>query len=93
MARLFTASQLRRLVFVWTAVFAMLTLLLPLFCVITTPTVAWVLPVNACALMGIATYRLLVRPGGSGYRALFRTLSVSAALVFGLIALNPFLSF
>ncbi len=92
MLRLFSTAQLRRLVFIWTAVFAVMTLLLPLFEIVITKTAAWLLVANALTLIALVTYRLIIRPHEASYRPLFRALNASAALVMGLIVLGSVLS-
>jgi len=86
MLRVLSVEQLRALVFVWVASFAVLTLCLPLYRVILSPIAAWALLANALVLASVLGASL--RAGGEGYRRLFRSLNLSLALVMGVILID-----
>jgi hypothetical protein len=86
MLRVLSVEQLRALVLVWVASFAVLTLCLPLYRVILSPIAAWALLANALVLASVLGASL--RAGGEGYRRLFRSLNLSLALVMGVILID-----
>jgi protoheme IX farnesyltransferase len=89
MCQLFTETQLYRLVFTWTTVFVVATLLLPLFEIVHTQAIVWILNINALTLVGLFAKPLFKKPTPQTYHILFRTLNSSATLVIALIAINP----
>jgi protoheme IX farnesyltransferase len=86
MLRLLSVEQLRQLVFVWAAAFVVLTLCLPLYRVILSETAAWILFANALILAIV--FGVLLRGDRDRYHALFRHLSLSLAIVMGVILID-----
>jgi protoheme IX farnesyltransferase len=86
MLRVLSVEQLRALVLVWVASFAVLTLCLPLYRVILSQIAAWALLANALVLASVLGASL--RGGGEGYRRLFRSLNLSLALVMSVILID-----
>jgi protoheme IX farnesyltransferase len=86
MLRVLSVEQLRALVLVWVASFAVLTLCLPLYRVILSQVAAWVLLANALVLASVLGASL--RGDGEGYRSLFRCLNLSLALVMSVILIE-----
>jgi protoheme IX farnesyltransferase len=86
MLGILSVGQLRQLVFVWAAAFVVLTLCLPLYRVILSEAAAWVLFANGLLL---ATFFGICLWGGRDrYRALFRQLSLSLAIVMSVIVID-----
>ena len=86
MLRILSLRQLRQLVFVWVAAFLVLTLCLPLYGVILSETAAWILFANALILATV--FGICLQGDGDRYRALFRHLSLSLAIVMSLILID-----
>lgn len=86
MLRILSLRQLRQLVFVWVAAFLVLTLCLPLYGVILSETAAWILFANALILATV--FGIGLQGDGDRYRALFRHLSLSLAIVMSLILID-----
>ena len=86
MLGILSVEQLRTLVLVWVAAFAVLTLSLPLYRVILSQIAAWALLANALVLASVLGASL--RGGGEGYRRLFRCLNLSLALVMSVILIE-----
>jgi protoheme IX farnesyltransferase len=86
MLRILSVGQLRQLVFVWAAAFVVLTLCLPLYRVILSETAAWVLFANALILATV--FGICLQGGSDRYRALFRHLSLSLAIVMSVILID-----
>jgi protoheme IX farnesyltransferase len=86
MLRVLSVEQLRALVLVWVACFAVLTLCLPLYRVILSQIAGWALLANALVLASVLGASL--RGGGEGYRRLFRSLNLSLAMVMSVILID-----
>jgi protoheme IX farnesyltransferase len=86
MLRILSPGQLRKLLLVWVAAFVLLTLCLPLYRVILSETGAWALIANAL-LLAIA-FGVCLQAGSERYRTLFRHLSLSLAIVMGVILID-----
>jgi protoheme IX farnesyltransferase len=86
MLGILSVGQLRQLVFVWAAAFVVLTLCLPLYRVILSETAAWILFANGLILATFFGFCLL--GGRDRYRALFRHLSLSLAIVMSVIVID-----
>ena len=86
MLRILSVGQLRQLVFVWAVAFVVLTLCLPLYRVILSATAAWVLFANALILATV--FGICLQGGSDRYRALFRHLSLSLAIVMSVILID-----
>ena len=86
MLRILSVAQLRQLVFVWAVAFVVLTLCLPLYRVILSQTAAWVLFANALILAMV--FGICLQGGSDRYRALFRHLSLSLAIVISVILID-----
>jgi len=86
MLRILSVGQLRQLVFVWAVAFVVLTLCLPLYRVISSGTAAWVLFANALILATV--FGICLQGGSDRYRALFRYLSLSLAIVMSVILID-----
>ena len=78
--------ELTQLIFVWAAAFVVLTLCLPLYRVILSETAAWILLANALILTTVLG--ICLQGDGDRYRALFRHLSLSLAIVMGVILID-----
>jgi len=83
MLGILSVGQLRQLVFVWAAAFVVLTLCLPLYRVILSETAAWILLANGLILATF--FGICLRGSRDRYRALFRHLSLSLAIVMSVI--------
>jgi protoheme IX farnesyltransferase len=95
MLRLFTSEQLGRLTVTWVAVFAVLTLLLPLFDLVTSGPLLIVLLANAALVTATFARALLFtlrRRASAGYRALFGSLNLAAAVMLLTVVLQPLLT-
>jgi len=86
MLRILSVAQLRQLVFVWVAAFVVLTLCLPLYHVILSEAAAWILLANALVLATV--FGVCLRGDRDRYRALFRHLSLSLAIVMSVILID-----
>jgi protoheme IX farnesyltransferase len=86
MLRVLSVGQLRRLVFIWVAAFVVLTLCLPLYRVILSETAAWILLANALILATV--FGICLEGERDRYRALFRHLSLSLAVVMSVILID-----
>jgi protoheme IX farnesyltransferase len=86
MLGILSTGQLRQLVFVWAAAFVLLTLCLPLYRVILSETASWILLANALALATF--FGICLRGDRDRYRALFRYLSLSLAVVMSVILVD-----
>lgn len=81
MLRLFSIDQLRRLTMVWVAVFAVLTLLLPLFGLVVDAVSIWVLGLNATLIIITFAVAMLFKHKKKRYTALFYHLNLSMVLI------------
>jgi protoheme IX farnesyltransferase len=88
MLRLLSLRQLTKLVFVWVAGFAVLTLFLPLYRVVASEAAAWAFFANALVLTSVFAVLLFSRRHGRRYRDLFRYLSLSVAVVMSVIIVD-----
>lgn len=88
MLRVLSERQLGRLVFVWVAAFAVLTMLLPLYRVVESEAAAWGCVANGFALTSVFGFLLFSDRGDERYRDLFRYLSFSVALVMTVIVFD-----
>jgi protoheme IX farnesyltransferase len=88
MLRLLSLRQLTKLVFVWVAGFAVLTLFLPLYRVVASEVAAWAFFANALVLTSVFGVLLFSRRHGGRYRDLFRYLSFSVAVVMSVIIVD-----
>jgi len=86
MLRILSLRQLRQLVLVWVAAFLVLTLCLPLYGVILSETGAWILLANALVLATV--FGICLQGDGNRYRALFRHLTLSMAIVMSVILID-----
>ena len=86
MLRILSVGQFRQLVFVWAAAFVVLTLCLPLYRVILSEAAAWILLANALILATV--FGICLQGDGDRYRALFRHLSLSLAIVMSVILID-----
>jgi protoheme IX farnesyltransferase len=95
MLRLFSSEQLRRLTVTWVVVFAVLTLMLPLFDLVTSAPLLLALLANAVLVTATFARALLRRSRlrvPVGYRALFRHLSLAVTVTLLSVALQPVLT-
>lgn len=95
MLRLFSREQLGRLSVTWVAVFAVLTLMLPLFDLVTSGPLMLCLLGNAVVVTATFTRALLFAPDprvSQGYRALFGSLNLAVAVTLLAVALQPVLT-
>jgi len=88
MLRLFSIDQLRRLTMLWAAVFAVLTLFLPLFGLVGETLSMWILGCNAVLIIITFAFSMLIKPEKRNYPALFVHFNLSMVLILFAIVLQ-----
>jgi len=94
MLNLFSSNQIRKLLFLWTAVFALMTSQLPLFGIINSKMLSWLLLIQALLLSALFIHAIVDRKRPHRYRSLFHSLNISMVLlVAGIIMERAVISF
>jgi len=93
MLSLFSASQLRKVLFNWVMVFAIMTLALPLLNVIVTDIARWLILLNALYLVCNFTYQFFLKTEHYNYKFLLVHLNASLVFMMSLGAVDRLILF
>jgi protoheme IX farnesyltransferase len=89
----FSDNQVRKVVFNWILVFAVMTLSLPLANAVLTGVVRWLLVLNAACLVSNFAYQFFLKTEQYNYKTLLVHLNASLILIMGLGALDRLILF
>ena len=89
----FSDNQIRKVLFHWVVVFAVMTLFLPLSNAVVTGIVGRLLVLNAMCLVGNFAYQFFIRTGRYNYKNLLVHLNASLILIMGLGVLDRLILF
>ena len=90
---IFTVAQVRKVLFHWVMVFAVMSFSLPLANVVVTDMVHWLLALNAVVLVSHFAYQFFVKTAPYNYKTLLVHLNAALILMMGLGALDRLILF